>query len=59
MSIHWKAVEQYFTVLPFVLQFYQACNFGKFSKLQYITLKIGHSLSLAGTWLLINHQINE
>ena len=27
MTIHWKAVEQYFTVILFVFQF---CNFGKF-----------------------------
>ena len=31
MTIHWKAVEQYFTVvLTFVFQFYPGCNFGKF-----------------------------
>ena len=35
VTIHWKAVEQYFTVvlfvfLFFVFQFYQVCNFGKF-----------------------------
>ena len=28
MTIHWKAVEQNFTV--FVFQFYPVCNFGKF-----------------------------
>ena len=30
MTIHWKAVEQYFTVVLFVSQFYPVCNFGKF-----------------------------
>ena len=30
MSIHWKAVEQFFTVALFVFQFYTVCNFGKF-----------------------------
>ena len=29
MTIHCKAVEQYYTVVPFVFQFYQVCNFGK------------------------------
>ena len=28
MTIHWKAVEQYFTVVLFVLQFYSVFNFG-------------------------------
>ena len=28
MTIHWKAVEQYFTVVLFV-SFYPLCNFGK------------------------------
>ena len=32
MTIHWKAVEQYFTVVLFVFQFYPVCNFGKFIK---------------------------
>ena len=25
MTIHWKAVEQYFTVMLFVIQFYPDC----------------------------------
>ena len=29
MTIHWKAVEQYLTVVLFVVQFYPVCNFGK------------------------------
>ena len=28
MTIHWKAVEQYFTVVLFVFQFNPVCNFG-------------------------------
>ena len=28
MTIHWKAVEQYFTVVLFVFQFYLVGNFG-------------------------------
>ena len=28
--IRWEAVEQYFTVVLFVFQFYLVCNFGKF-----------------------------
>ena len=30
MTIYWKAVEQYFTVVLSVFQFYPVCNFGKF-----------------------------
>ena len=30
MTIHWKAVEQYFTVVLFVFQLDLVCNFGKF-----------------------------
>ena len=30
MTIHWKAVEQYFTVELFVFQFSPVSNFGQF-----------------------------
>ena len=30
MTIHWKDVEQNFTVVRFVFQYYPVCNFGKF-----------------------------
>ena len=30
MTIHWKAVEPYLTVVLFAFQCYLACNFGKF-----------------------------
>ena len=30
MTIHWKAVEHYFTMVLFVFQFYPVCNFGTF-----------------------------
>ena len=30
MTIHWKAVEQYFSVVLFVFQFYPVWNFGIF-----------------------------
>ena len=30
MTICWKAVKQYFTVLLFIFQYYPVCNFGKF-----------------------------
>ena len=29
VTIHWKTVEQYFTVMLSVFQFYPVCNFGK------------------------------
>ena len=29
VTIHWKAVAQYFTVVLFVFQFYPVCNFTK------------------------------
>ena len=31
MTIQWKAVERYFTVVLFVFQFNPVCNFGKFT----------------------------
>ena len=30
MIIHWKAVDQYFTVVLFGAQFYPVCKFSKF-----------------------------
>ena len=30
MTIHWKAVERYFTVVVFAFQFYPVCNFEQF-----------------------------
>ena len=30
MTIQWKAVKQYFTVVLFAFQLYPVCNFGKF-----------------------------
>ena len=30
VTIHWKAVEQNFTVMLFVFQFYPVCNFATF-----------------------------
>ena len=30
MTIHWKAVELYFSVVPFVFSILQSLNFGKF-----------------------------
>ena len=30
MTIHWKAVEQYMTVVLFAYQSYYVCNFGEF-----------------------------
>ena len=29
MTIHWEAVELYFTVMLFVVHFFPVCNFGK------------------------------
>ena len=39
MTIHWKAVEQHFTMVLFVFQFYPDCNFGKFVNLGFGTLR--------------------
>ena len=33
MGIHWRAVEQYFTVVLFVFEFYPAYSFSKFINL--------------------------
>ena len=39
MTIHWKALEQYFNVVLFVFQFYPVCNFlEKFGKFITITV---------------------
>ena len=35
MTIHWKAVEQYLTVVLFVFQFYPVCNFATKSTLTF------------------------
>ena len=39
MTIHWKAVEQYCTVVLFVCQFYPVCNYGKFISLELGAVK--------------------
>ena len=39
MTIHWKVVEQYFTVVLFVFQFYPVCNVGKFINFGLGTVK--------------------
>ena len=40
MTIHWKAVEQYVTVvLGLLFQFYPVCNFGQFINLGLGTVK--------------------
>ena len=37
MTIHWKAVEQYLTVVLFVFQF-PICKFGKFINFELVTV---------------------
>ena len=39
VTIHWKAVEQYFIVPLFVLQIYPVCNFGKCINFGLATVK--------------------
>ena len=39
MTIHWKAVEQFFTVVLFLFQFYRVCNFGKFISFELETVR--------------------
>ena len=45
MTIHWKAVEQYFTgcgaQFVFFFQFYTVCNFGQFINLGLGTWDLG------------------
>ena len=38
MTIHWKVVEEYFTVVLFVFQVSPVCNFGKFIELLILAL---------------------
>ena len=40
MTIHWKAVEQYFTVVLFAFKFYPVCNFGKFINFGLGTVRV-------------------
>ena len=53
MTIHWKAVEQYFTVLV-VFQFYSVCNFGKF-----INFGLGTVRSEKVTNTIVGETVNE
>ena len=39
MTIHWKAVEQHFSVVLFVFQFCPVCNFGKFINFGLATVR--------------------
>ena len=39
MTIHWKAVEQYFTVVLLVFQFSPVLNFGKFINFELGTVR--------------------
>ena len=39
MTIHWKAVEQYFTVVLFVFRFSPVFNFGKFDNFGHGTVR--------------------
>ena len=40
MTIYWKAVEQYFTVVLFVFQFFLVCNFMNLSVLDLALLGV-------------------
>ena len=46
MTLHWKAVEQYLTVVLFVFQFYPVCNFGKRLNFGLGTVKSEENLCL-------------
>ena len=41
MTIHWKAVEQYFTVMLFVVRCSPVCNFGKFDNSGFGIIRVG------------------
>ena len=47
MTIHWKAVEQYFTAVLFVCVFYLGCNFRKFISFGLGTVSILIVLTLS------------
>ena len=36
MTIYWKAVEQYITVVLFAFKFFLVCNFGKFINFELV-----------------------
>ena len=52
MTIHWKAVEQYFTVVMFVFQFYPVCNFGKFINFVLDTVRSERVFTLSGKYTM-------
>ena len=39
-TIHWKSIEQYFTVVLFVFQLNPVCNFGKFISFGLSTFRV-------------------
>ena len=51
MPIHWKAVEQYFTVVLFVFQCNPVCNFGKFISFGLGTVK-SEGIKILLSWRL-------
>ena len=53
MTIHWKAVEQYFAVVLFVFQFYPVCNVGKVITFALGTVRIEKGFSIRA-WFHIN-----
>ena len=61
MTIHCKAVEQYFTVVLFVFQYYPVCNFGKFINLDLALsgMKglIAASATSSGVHVLVFHKL--
>ena len=53
VTIHWKAVEQSFSVVLFVVQFYPVCNFGKLMKFGLRTIRSERGFVSASFQLLV------
>ena len=58
MTIHWKAVEQYFTVVLFVFQF-SVCNFGKFNNFGLDTVRSERVNDSNGQHILRTNDANK
>ena len=61
MTIHWKAVEQYFTVVLFVFQCYPLCSFDRFINFGLGTVRrerfmVAHKNT--NTCALMDHHLN-
>ena len=60
VTIHWKVVAQYFTVVLFAFLFYPGCNFGKFINLALGTVRSErvNYMKFISSWLCLFQQLS-